>query len=121
MNTARNGHHHGPGAVSRRAGADHPDWRRRSACGPGAPQQNGRVGRRRPDGSLSFGYQALSETPRSENVLCPELFQFAAHLLISPKFRYADDAASGAVQWEAPSSISVFRETPLAVFVVTLM
>lgn len=59
-------------------------------------------------GSLSFGYQPLAKTTSFTRKIivrnyCGERRTFN----VTPSFRYADDAASGAVKVEAPGSITV--------------
>jgi subtilisin family serine protease len=58
--------------------------------------------------SLSFGYHAVSETKRLEKRVVVKNFGLSSKLYtITPSFRYADDAASGAVRVQAPSRIRV--------------
>lgn len=59
-------------------------------------------------GSLSFGYFSAAESRNfTRSVTVRNYGPTARTLSISPGFRYADDAASGAVTVRAPSSISV--------------
>ncbi len=59
-------------------------------------------------GSLSFGYFSAAESRNFvRSVTVRNYGPTARTLSISPGFRYADDAASGAVTVRAPSSISV--------------
>src|SRR5439155_16332412 len=59
-------------------------------------------------GSLSFGYQALSGDSSFRKRVAVRNYSSAPRTYtISPQFRYTDDAASGAVQLDAPSSIFV--------------
>ena len=59
-------------------------------------------------GSLSFGYQALSGNSAFQKRVAIRNYSGSPRTYtISPQFRYADDAASGAVQLDVPSSIVV--------------
>jgi subtilisin family serine protease len=59
-------------------------------------------------GSLSFGYQALtSSTAFQKSVVVRNYTNTARTYTITPAFRYADDAASGAVTISAPATIKV--------------
>lgn len=59
-------------------------------------------------GSLSFGYQALtSSTALKKSVTVRNYGASAQTYTIAANFRYADDAASGAVRFQLPSSITV--------------
>lgn len=58
--------------------------------------------------SLSFGYHALSEKESlTKRVTVKNYGSSSKRYTITPSFRYADDAASGAVKVDAPSSIRV--------------
>ena len=59
-------------------------------------------------GSLSFGYQALTgSTAFKKTVVVRNYTNKTRTYTITPGFRYADDAASGAVKISAPASIKV--------------
>lgn len=59
-------------------------------------------------GSLSFGYQALSQPASFTKTVLVRNYSTAEHTYtIKSQFRYADDAASGAVTVNAPSTITV--------------
>ncbi|MCU0478794.1 MAG: S8 family serine peptidase [Chloroflexi bacterium] len=59
-------------------------------------------------GSLSFGYQALTgSTAFQKSVVVHNYGTTARTYTITPTFRYADDAASGAVTISAPATIRV--------------
>jgi subtilisin family serine protease len=60
------------------------------------------------NGSLSFGYQALSGTTSFQKSIVVRNYGASSRTYsITPGFRYADDAASGAVSFEIPSSVTV--------------
>jgi subtilisin family serine protease len=59
-------------------------------------------------GSLSFGYQALTGSSAFQRTVVVRNYSNTARTYtITPSFRYADDAASGAVTVTAPSTIRV--------------
>lgn len=59
-------------------------------------------------GSLSFGYQALTGSSTfQKSVVVRNYTSTARTYTITPNFRYADDAASGAVTITAPATIKV--------------
>ena len=59
-------------------------------------------------GSLSFGYQALTGPTAFQKTVRVRNYSGSARTYsITPSFRYASDAASGAVQVTAPASIAV--------------
>ena len=59
-------------------------------------------------GSLSFGYQPVSgNTVLNRQVVVRNYGNAARTYTITPAFRYADDAASGAVSISAPASVTV--------------
>ncbi len=59
-------------------------------------------------GSLSFGYSSLSKKDKvKRKVVVTNYGTSERTYTITPAFRYADDAASGAVKIKAPSSIKV--------------
>jgi len=59
-------------------------------------------------GSLSFGYHALTGSKAFQKTVVVRNYSGAARTYsITPSFRYADDAASGAVTVSAPGSITV--------------
>ena len=59
-------------------------------------------------GSLSFGYQALTGSSAFHKTVEVHNYSNASRTYtITPSFRYANDAASGAVTLDAPSSITV--------------
>lgn len=59
-------------------------------------------------GSLSFGYRALDEEATLQRMVTVRNHSDAARTYtVTPSFRYADDAASGAVRISAPSRIRV--------------
>ena len=59
-------------------------------------------------GSLSFGYDPISKSGKlKKKVVVRNYGASSRSYTITPAFRYADDAASGAVKIKAPSSISV--------------
>ncbi len=61
-----------------------------------------------PAGSLSFGYEAVSGTKTYAKQAVIRNYDSVAHTYaISSAFRYADDAASGAVSLDVPSSVTV--------------
>jgi minor extracellular serine protease Vpr len=61
-----------------------------------------------PAGSLSFGYEAVSAPKSYTKQAVIRNYDSVAHTYaISSAFRYADDAASGAVSVDVPSSVSV--------------
>jgi subtilisin family serine protease len=69
--------------------------------------------------ALSFGYTALSDTVRlRREVTVRNYGAFARTYAITPTFRYADDAASGAVRISAPSSVTVPGRKGTATFTV---
>jgi hypothetical protein len=71
-------------------------------------------------GSLSFGYYSATESRTLTRSVTVRNYGSASRTLsISPGFRYADDAASGAVTVKAPGSISV-RAKSSATFNVQL-
>ncbi len=71
--------------------------------------------------ALSFGYTALSEPIRlKKEVTVRNYGAFARTYAISANFRYADDAANGAVTLSAPSSIMVPGRKGTATFTVEL-
>jgi minor extracellular serine protease Vpr len=58
--------------------------------------------------TLSFGYRAITQDRIfGKNVVVRNFSNFARTYTITPKFRYADDAASGAVTPLAPATITV--------------
>jgi len=58
--------------------------------------------------SLSFGYQALTGSPAFlKKVQVKNYGNSARTYSITPAFRYADDASSGAISFNVPSSITV--------------
>ena len=61
-----------------------------------------------PAASLSFGYEAVSGSKTYNKQVVVRNYDSVAHTYsITPRFRYADDAASGAVSLQAPSSVTV--------------
>ena len=58
-------------------------------------------------GSLSFGYQALDGPHDRQKDGRPQLQRGASTYSIAPRFRYADDAASGAGQLHRTATITV--------------
>lgn len=59
-------------------------------------------------GSLSFGYQPVSgNTVLNRQVVVRNYGSAARTYTVTPAFRYADDAASGAVSISAPASVTV--------------
>ena len=61
-----------------------------------------------PAGSLSFGYEAVSASKSYTKQAVIRNYDSVAHTYaISSAFRYADDAASGAVSVDVPSSVTV--------------
>jgi minor extracellular serine protease Vpr len=61
-----------------------------------------------PAGSLSFGYEAVSAPKSYTKQAVIRNYDSVAHTYaISSAFRYADDAASGAVSVDVPSSVTV--------------
>jgi hypothetical protein len=59
-------------------------------------------------GSLSFGYQALTDPTAFQKTVRVRNYSGSARTYsITPSFRYESDAASGAVQVTAPASIAV--------------
>jgi len=71
-------------------------------------------------GSLSFGYYSATESRTfTRSVTVRNYGSTSRTLSISPGFRYADDAASGAVTVKAPGSVSV-RANSSATFKVQL-
>jgi hypothetical protein len=71
-------------------------------------------------GSLSFGYYSATESRTfTRSVTVRNYSSTSRTLSIAPSFRYADDAASGAVTVRAPGSISV-RANSSATFNVQL-
>jgi len=69
-------------------------------------------------GSLSFGYQALTSAATFQKTVVVRNYSNKARTYtIAPAFRYADDAASGAVKISAPASIKVSANSS-AMFIV---
>lgn len=59
-------------------------------------------------GSLSYGYQAITGSPAFQKTVLVRNYTNAGRTYtITPTFRYADDAASGAVAITAPATIKV--------------
>jgi len=59
-------------------------------------------------GSLSFGYQALAGTSSFQKTVVVRNYDNGSRTYsITPSFRYANDAASGAVTFSVPSSVTV--------------
>ena len=61
-----------------------------------------------PAGSLSFGYEAVAGSKTYTKKVVVRNYDSVAHTYsVTPSFRYANDAASGAVSLQAPSSVTV--------------